>query len=339
MIHGGDIYNNKVILDFSVNVNPLGMPESVKTALFNAVSEAHVYPDIESAELRKEMSAFLGVKEEALIFTNGASEGFMSIVHALKPKKVLMTAPSFYGYEYASNECEKTYYYLKEEDDFRLTADFLDALDEDVDMVFLCNPNNPTSSSVEGSLVKEILDKCESLGIYTVLDESFSFFCERDNSCIGLTREYKKLIIVSSFTKIFTIPGVRLGICINSDKETVSGIKSSLPEWNLSVFAQRAGMACVKEKEFIEKTRKTVKNERTFLDEGLNKLGIQTFGGEANFILIKTVPDLYERLIKREILIRDCSNFKGLDKGFFRLAVRSHKENEELLEILSEVLK
>ena len=148
--------------------------------------------------------------------------------------------------------------------------------------------------------------------------------------------QYSNLIIVRAFTKIFAIPGVRLGYLVSSNQEMLEKIQMHLPEWNLSWFAQEAGAACTKEVEFVEKTVEAVTIEREFLTEGLKKAGFQVFESKTNFILFYTEKELYEQLLNQGILIRDCSNFRGLTKGYYRVAVKSREENERLLKAIGE---
>ena len=337
MRHGGDIYNNKVNMDFSVNVNPLGIPDEIKTALEKALSECMNYPDINSDELSKRMSEFFGVRREGLIFGNGASELFVAIVNGLRPKGVLIPVPTFCGYEYAAVNADIMYYEMSEDNGFALDGAFLDKL-TDVDMVFLCNPNNPTGLTIDKELLADIITTCDSKDITVVLDESFSFFCGEDISLSHRVDEYKNLVIVKSLTKIFAIPGVRLGVAICGDEKKRERIGSALPEWNLSVFAQRAGEAGAGLKGFISDTVGIVKKERDYLCGALEKRGFGVILGEANYLLFYSEMALYDELLKRGVLIRDCADFKGLKDGFYRIAVRGHDENRSLMKMIDDIL-
>ena len=337
-IHGGDIYKNKVKFDFSVNVNPLGIPKGVEDALHQAVERCLEYPDIQAFELKEAVAKQLAVPKEYLLFGNGASEVFMGIMHALKPRKVLIPVPSFYGYQYVAEaiESEIRYFSMEKENSFLLGKKLLEALTEDIDVLFLANPNNPTGKRLERDYLREVLAICREKGIYVVLDECFISFCEGDVSLVSEIEEYPNLLLVQAFTKLYAIPGVRLGFLISSNKILLQKIARQLPEWNLSVFAQEAGIACVKEKAFVKQTVEYVKKERAFLTEQLQKMGLEVFDGEGNFILVYTEKPLYELLLERGILIRDCQNFKGLTKGYYRIAVKSREENKILLREIGE---
>ncbi|MDE6213801.1 MAG: aminotransferase class I/II-fold pyridoxal phosphate-dependent enzyme [Lachnospiraceae bacterium] len=332
-IHGGDIYRNRVKLDFSINVNPLGVPDSVKDALYRAVDRCDVYPDGEVEKLKNAVGGFLAVSKEYLLFGNGASELFMAAVHGIKPKKTVIPVPSFYGYEYAAKaaESEILFYETKEENSFCVTEELISVLTEDVDLLFLANPNNPDGSLRDRESVKVLLRHCKEKGIYMVLDESFIAFCGDGFSMLFEIEEFDNLLLVGSFTKIFSIPGVRLGYLVCKNQRLLAEIAGQLPEWNLSCFAQEAGCICAEQTEFIRQTEQYITKERQFLEEGLREKGFVVFPSKANFILLYSEEPLYERLLKKGILIRDCSNFRGLHQGFYRIAVRSRKENKILL--------
>lgn len=338
-IHGGDIYRNHVKADFSVNVNPLGIPEAVKAALYEAVDNCSQYPDISAEKLKKAVSNMLHVPKENLLFGNGASELFMAIIHGIKPKKTVIPVPSFYGYEYAAKAAdgEIIYYETKEEHGFCLQKDFLSVLTEDVDLLFLANPNNPAGNLMSQKEFIHVLEHCRSKEIYVVLDECFIEFCDKQSSMLQKIEMFPNLILVRAFTKIFAIPGVRLGYLVGRNPLLLEKINRQLPEWNLSGFAQAAGCECAMQTAFIEKTAAYIERERQFLESGLKQAGCQVFSGKANFLLIYCEQPLYDRLLEKGILIRDCENFRGLSKGFYRIAVKSRKENETLLKVIGEI--
>ncbi|MBD5550422.1 MAG: aminotransferase class I/II-fold pyridoxal phosphate-dependent enzyme [Lachnospiraceae bacterium] len=331
-IHGGDVYRNHVDIDFSINVNPLGTPECVKEALHRAVEMCGKYPDIEAERLGETVSMFLGVSGEYLLFGNGASELFMAIVHAIKPKKVVIPVPSFYGYEYAAKsvDSEIIYYEMNQKNHFCVKEDINCMLTKDVDLLFLANPGNPIGNLIDKEMMKELLLHCRDKGIYVVVDECFIDFCGNRFSLLSEIEKSEHLILVRAFTKIFSIPGVRLGYLVCKSKAVRTQIVDQLPEWNLSCFAQEAGCICAKQAEFIAETVNYIEKERQFMEEELRRKGFQTFPSVSNFITFYSDIPLYERLLEKGILIRDCSNFRGLGKGFYRIAVKSRKENEIL---------
>lgn len=344
MVHGGDIYRNSVTLDFSVNVNPLGMPEGVKQALLEAIEVCNQYPDIRQQELKTEVGKLHEVLPEHILFGNGASELFMAIVHTLKPKKTVIPIPSFYGYEHAAKACESEicYYEMQhlasEEEVFCMEEELFQNLDASVDLLFLANPNNPVGGIVSKEWMERLFTHCRKQGIYVILDECFADFCGQEVSLLTRYVEFPNVIWVRAFTKIFSIPGVRIGYLINGDEKLLKRIERQLPEWNLSTFAQKAGIACAREKDFINQTREYVEAEGHFLAQELERMGLQVYPYVANFLLVYTEAPLYEKLLEKGILIRDCSNFRGLSKGYYRIAIKIREENQQLLTGIGEIL-
>lgn len=338
-IHGGDIYRNRVSMDFSVNVNPLGIPQTVKRAVQEAIEDCGRYPDITAEKLLLAVGKMHGVPTEHLLLGNGASEILMAVVHGLLPSKTVIPVPSFYGYEYAAGAAngEIVYYSVKEEDNFCLSKDLYAVLTTDVKLLFLANPGNPTGNLIGKAALKRILSHCQAQGIYVVIDECFIEFCSGDNSVISEIDNFSNLILVRAFTKIFSIPGIRLGYLVCSNQEILRKISRHLPEWNLSCFAHAAGCACALETDYARRTAAFIRAERHLLAEGLAQSGCKVYPSEANFVLCYSQEPLYERLLERGILIRDCRNFRGLCEGFYRIAVKGREENEKLLRVLQEI--
>ena len=339
-IHGGDIYRNETELDFSVNVNPFGIPEKVKSAMHEAIERCEHYPDIENTELISKISKKYRISEENILPGNGASELFAAIVHALRPEKILLPVPSFYGYEKAAEaaEADIIYYKMKEEDGFCLTEDILLELTEDVDLLFLADPNNPVGNVLDDTLLDKICEKCRENNITVVLDECFieftkkAGFFERHD-----LKEYQNVIVVKAFTKLYAIPGVRLGFLFCGNRELTDRIKLHLPEWNISTIAQAAGAAALEEEEYCHRTIEFIEKERAWLKEALSQAGITVYPGEADFLLLRSKRALYSDLLQKKILIRDCRNYKGLTDGYYRIAVKSRQENEKLIAALREL--
>lgn len=372
--HGGDIYENEVEYDFSVNVNPLGMPKMARNALMDAVDQTVSYPDLYSRDLvqeinkkiSKEYNLDLSNPFSQVILGNGASEIFMAVARAIKPDKILIPCPSFFGYQHVAKAmgCQVEFFQLKEELGYGFHGEILEKMNQNVDMMFIANPNNPTGSMINENLLKKILARAFEKKIYIVLDECFIEFVKEGKSLMKELYKYPYLIIVRAFTKIYGMPGVRLGYCVVSDEKLGGKIKCQLPEWNVSVFAQEAGVASLRDEFFIEKTKEYVAAERGFLVNGIERirkkyspvlqdesdndvksgidflknLDIRTIEGVANFIMLKTEIPLYELMLEKKILIRKCDNYIGIGEGYYRIAVRTHKENEHFLEVLERII-
>ena len=328
--HGGDIYRNSVRLDFSVNTNPLGINEKVKNAVLSSVDSFGVYPDTEYTALRKAIAEHEGVDAENVVCSNGAAEMIFAVVRAVMPKRALLIAPTFSEYERAlkSVGCEIEYYTLLEENGFCIESDFLERL-TGIDMVFVCNPNNPTGNITEKSIMERAADICAENNIICVVDECF----------MDLAQGYSmkgRLPVIKAFTKTYAMAGLRLGYMIG-DTKFCRDIKKQLPMWNVSAVAQAAGLAALGDEEYLIKSREIIKTEREYLSTELKKIGFKVFKSETNFILIKGARGIDQALLDRGILVRCCDNFRGLDGSFYRIAVKTHGENAELIRELGDI--
>lgn len=335
-MHGGDIYRHKVNIDFSVNVNPLGIPIEVKEAMHKAVDYCGAYPDYICEHLINGLADELGIQTSGVVLGNGASELISWIIKIINPQKVVLPVPSFLGYERALGS-EFVRYTLKQENNFRLDEGILEQLQSDVDMLILTNPNNPTGALIEDKLMDKILDKAMENDIYVLVDECFMGFCEdgKRHSLVSKLNKYRRLIIIDAFTKLYAVPGIRLGYMLCADMTFADKMRRNMPEWNISTFAQAAGLAVLKmknRKSYLEDTLAVVGSERKYLMEGLTASGYRVCPSDANFVLFYSKDTgLYEALLTENILIRDCSDYAGLCKGWYRAAVKKHSENVALL--------
>ncbi len=388
MLHGGEIYDKEIELDFSVSLNPCGCPDEVKRALSGAICDVDKYPDMNQRKFREAVAraesglisrsvSNAGSADEILpdniIGGNGASELLAAIVNMLRPKKALLPVPSFYGYVHALEmvkECKVVTYKL-EDKEFELDEEFADEITGDIDLVILGNPNNPTGKCIKKEALEAVLKKCRETGSALVVDECFFRLSDQGNnremhtsagddqvvSARTYLGSYDNLYVVDAYTKLFSIPGVRVGFCL-SQPENIERLRKFLPEWNMSAFAQDAGIACAEviseacdsrdasneavkdiSKDFMNSTFDLIKTEREYLASELRKLRLQVFESDTNFLLIR-IPENYENiftlLLSNHILIRNCSNFDGLKNGFYRIAVKDHESNKRLTDALSE---
>lgn len=337
-IHGGDIYRHKNAVDFSANCNPFGTPESVKKAVSEAMNQVRHYPDVRCESLKAAISAYEGVSPEQVICGNGAADLIFSLILAVKPKKALLPAPTFAEYEQALEtvDCEIQRYILKEENGFTVQEDFLSHITEDTDMVFLCNPNNPTGVLMSHEFLEKVLDRCRLTGSLLVLDECFVDFVEEPEKHTMKSRlsECEKLFLLKAFTKRYAMAGVRLGYGLCSHKGLLQKMERVTQPWNVSTLAQAAGVAALSEKEYVERTMEMIHRERKFLIGQMKQMGYEVFSSCANYIFFRGPEDLYDKCLEKGILLRDCSNYYGLKKGYYRTAVRLPEENKKLLKVL-----
>ena len=340
--HGGDIYSRPVRLDFSANVNPFGTPEAVKAAVRAAAESLSFYPDPYCGPLREKLAAVNGVNRGQVICGNGAAELIYQFTGALQPKKSLLPAPSFADYESALRAagCEPTFYPLRRADGFLLTEDILPAIGPDVDLLMLCSPNNPTGRSVEKGLLLKILDRCRENGTWLFLDECFFELTDEDRafSLVSHLQEGDKVFLLRAFTKAYGMAGLRLGYGLCKRRALLEDMGRLSQPWNVSTVAQAAGLSALDCPQWPQKARELFRTEKPFLQEKLTALGLDVLPGDGNFLFFSGPPELYERLLDRGVLIRDCSNYRGLCPGDCRVAVRTHPENEELLWAVKEAL-
>ncbi len=338
-IHGGDVYRYKNALDFSSNMNPLGTPESVIRAAAESISLISNYPDVRQEELISGIADWEGVPKEWIFCGNGAAEVIFTLVHALKPKKALLTAPTFAEYEQAlrAENTEISFHDLKEGKGFLPDEDLLSDITEETDLVFLCNPNNPTGALVEPSLMDRILEKCRETDTFLVIDECFQDFIsdpERYTRKEDL-KTNQKLFLLKAFTKRYAMAGIRLGYGLTSNNMLLERMHDCVQPWNVSIPAQAGGVAALKETAYLEEGRNLVFEEQVYLKEGLKQLGFKVYDSKANYIFFHGPAGLVEKAWESGILIRDCSNYRGLEEGYYRVAVRRREENEKLLKALA----
>lgn len=344
-VHGGDVYSfercyHRAPIDFSVNINPLGMPEEALVAYRKAEKDLSLYPDPVCRSLVQKLAEFDDIMEGAYLCGNGAADLIYRMVYAAQPKKALLTAPAFSEYERALKavDAEIDFHPLLEEDGFALTEAILPQI-AGHDILILCNPNNPTGTVTGKKLMTQILKECNKQECLLCIDECFmDFVQERVTMKKECYENTAYLIILKAFTKTYAMPGLRLGYCISHNRELLYRMSLCGPFWNVSVPALACGEAALNDKTFLRKTRSFLKEERRRLIDRVTKLGATVYGSKANYIFFRH-PDenLYQKLCERGFLIRDCANFRGLEKGYYRIAVRTEEENEALLVAMRQI--
>lgn len=339
--HGGDVYAGKIELDFSANTNPFGTPRCVKEAVSACASELSRYPDPYCRELVSAIARFENVPERFVLCGAGAAELIYSYCEALKPRKAVELAPTFSEYSLALENagCEIVRHFLREDEGFSVTEELIGLLlRERPDALFLCDPNNPTGKLISPDLKLRIIAVCAENGIRILADECFADLASGGMSLIPSLDKLPNVAVLRAFTKSFGMAGLRLGHCLSSDAALLEKMSRAVQPWNVSTAAQRAGAAALSDPGFIEKARLLIENERPKLISFFRSMGLEVFDSDANFILFRAGTDLGERLKKRGILIRDCSNFPGLSGGFYRIAVKLPDENERLKDAVKECL-
>lgn len=395
--HGGDIYSNKVSIDYSANINPLGLPQGVKEELARCIKEqvCCVYPDSRCTDLVNALADYHKVSCDWVICGNGAADLIFGLAFALKPEKALLLAPSFLEYEQALKAagCEISLFYLKEENGYCLDVDELcqiiekssfdlasadpakisclekdrsvSAASKGWDILFLCNPNNPTGIAVKKEQVLKLAETCERTNTFLVVDECFGEFLDEPEaySIIPFLEKFPHVFVLKAFTKIYAMAGMRLGYALCSSGEVLTRISQVRQPWSVSGLAQKAGIAALKETEYVLKTRKMIHEQRNKMEAALEELGYIVYPSQANYIFFKErilqeaavksteqenktgqeqkgagkeTAGLYDRMLKQGVLIRSCSNYPGLDASCYRICVKTEEENREFLHKLSQ---
>lgn len=340
--HGGDIYAEPIDLDFSANTNPYGTPEGIQEAIRKASGLLHHYPDPYCRKLIRAISEFEQLPSDFILCGNGAAELIYSYCTAIHAKKALEPVPTFseYALGLSKTGCEITTFPLKQENGFQLTEDFLSCLLEtSPDVVFLCNPNNPTGRCADQNLLKAILEATRERQIRLFVDECFLDLTEGIQSLKSYLAEYPNLFLLKAFTKSYGMAGVRLGYGLCSDSDLLRVMSQTVQPWNVSTLAQEAGTAALKEQDFLNKTKETIRKERTYLTKELSGMGFFVCPSSTNYLLFQGPLNLPSALKPYRIAIRDCSHDIGLSKGWYRIAVRLHDENTQLLAAIRRIIK
>ena len=341
--HGGEVYSHPVLLDFSANINPLGTPEGVERAVMASLPLLFQYPDPYCRELVAAIARHEGVGEDTILCGNGAAELIFALCSALKPKKALLPVPSFSEYRSALSSvgCSVEYYPLKQEADFVLTEDFLPVLEKfDGQMLMLCNPNNPTGQVIPPALLEKIALLCREKQIFLFVDECFLDLTQGGGglSLKGMLGEFPDLLLLRAFTKSYGMAGLRLGYCLCGNPQVLHRMGLCTQAWNVSTPAQLAGVAALQEGEFLRRANEMIQKERPRMARALESLGLRVIPSQVNFLLFRGPRALGEGLLARGIQIRDCSNYPGLEPGWYRTAVKLPQQNQLLLDAIKEVV-
>lgn len=352
--HGSDlekieqIYGIKKeeITSFSANVNPLGISPLLRKALADHIDAISTYPDREYTSLRRCLSAYTGASPDHIIVGNGSTELISLFIQITHPKKALILGPTYSEYEREISLCGGTtvYYPLREEADFALDVhDFTERLDQTLDLVVICNPNNPTSSSIPRSDMRHILDVCKQYDIYVMVDETYVEFADNmaELTAVPLTNYYNNIVILRGTSKFFAAPGLRLGYAVTGNRDLIKSINTRKNPWTINSLAVIAGETMFTDSAYIKETKSLISSERARLCKLFNKNpDFKVYDPSANFVLVRilredlTSQDLFDRAIRQKMMIRDCSTFPFLDNKYIRLCFMRPEDNDRLIRCL-----
>lgn len=350
--HGGNLQEaarlfglpQEAFIDFSANINPLGPSPQVWPALQAALPRIVHYPCPEGRELKEKLAGHLGVPVEQLVLGNGGAELIYALTNFFAPGRVVVSSPTFGEYGRGILHPPMVRIKLDAGKNFALEPAPFEKLVQAGDLIFIGNPNNPTGVLTPREVVLQLASLAGDRGATLVVDEAFMDFVEHDQSVVRGVSSHTSLVVVGSLTKVFAIPGLRLGYLVAA-KELARNLEQALPPWRVNALAQAAGLASLADSEHLAATRRIVARERQFLAERLQHLGFSVFPGQANFLLLHgralgvTGEALQGFLGPKGVLIRLCHSFDHLDEYFIRIAVRGRQENEKLVSLIRDFLR
>ena len=337
--HGGDTFGHPGALDFSANINPFGMPEPVRAAVLRSIDAAEVYPDPFCRALKKALAEKNGLDPDSLLFGSGAAELIYQFAYSLpRDLKAAVVCPAFSEYEAALKAAGVPVQPLElpPEKDFAPDEDLLLLDPSGCSALIVCSPANPTGLSLKAGLLEALAERYPAV----LCDLSFLELSDHpeEYDIPVLAARHPNIVFLFSFTKSFAVPGLRLGYAVCSDAARLRKMSEKTPCWNVSAAAQAAGLAALDCKDWLAGCTARIRRERERLRRELSACGLKVWNSEANFLFFSSKRPLAAALAEKGLLIRDCSNFRGLGEGYYRIAVRLPAENDRLIAAIKEVL-
>jgi threonine-phosphate decarboxylase len=349
---GGEIYSvmkkrgvsQDTLIDFSSSINPLGTPKNVILEIKRGLKNLIHYPDMNATKLREELGKAYNIDPQSIICGNGCTELIHLIPRTMGFKRVLIVQPTFSDYERACRiarpDCITTYYILDRKNDFDVEPEVLinNSIRNDVEAVFMCNPNNPTGRLLPYDDLTEIAQALRKQKVYFIVDESFIDFSS-GKSLADTVEMNPYLIVLKSLTKFYALAGFRLGYGI-FPVHIAKMLRECKEPWTVSTLAQVASIAALNESDFKARATKLINGQKRVLEKGFKDLGIEYIPSHANYYLLLTsdATKITEQLESKGILVKGCSNFKGLDHRYLRVSVKSPRDNKILLKYMKELL-
>ena len=353
MAHGGNFsefarrYQKKEcdIIDFSSSINPLGLPESLNSVYQNSMDDLSRYPDPYAAPLRAKIAESFSCSQKHVVVGNGSMGVLEVAVRVLAPQRaypphVLLVEPCFSEYRRLA-ELQKAHIdtvALSSEDHFKFPLKEIIKSLTAKDVLILGHPNNPTGTSLSREGLCQLLNAAEQENVWVLVDEAFSDWAP-DISMASKVSELGRLVVVRSLTKFFALAGIRSGYALGP-KSVINEMMKHMGPWTCNRLAQKLSIAALRDHAFQDESRRWLMRERSWFYDALQQLQIlQPFQSSANFLLIQSRVSLdgfFDFLGKRGVFVRPCQNFNGLDKSYFRVAVRTRWENKLLLSVLEE---
>lgn len=339
----------EAIVNFAGNVNPLGLPASVKEAVATHADLFSSYPDREYLSLRNVLSNYCDVPADYILPGNGSSELIALLIEARAPKHTLILGPTYseYSRELTFSGSTQDYYHLQETSDFRPDLDDLfHTLSDGYDFLIICNPNNPTSSAIFRDELKELLAFCKRKNIFVMIDETYVEFAPDISAitAVPLTKQFSNLMVLRGVSKFYAAPGMRFGYGITGNSEFLKTMREKQIPWSLNSLGAFAGEMLFQDHDYYQQTRNLILSERQKMYETIKKLPtFKIYPAYANFLLVKILKDgitsfdVFERCIQKGLMIRDCSSFQCLEGEYVRFCIQMPEENQRLLDLLQTI--
>ena len=348
--HGGNVAfesGREASIDLSANMNPLGMPIGVPQAIMQAIPQSEYYPDSASTLLRAKIAEFEQVDPAHILCGNGASDLIFRLPRATNAQKVMVCAPSFSDYQRAAiaGGAQIIHYPLMPQQGLTLDDGIIAAvLAHKPQLVFICNPNNPTGLLTPPALIQRLLQACQSINATLAVDECFLDFTTQRQAYTSkqFLPTHQNLVIIKAFTKIFALPGIRLGYVLTANRALINSLNFHGTDWAVSNLAQAAGIAALHGAHaYIEQSVDYVTKARTRLAHKLNTLGYTVFPSQANYLFLQNPYPINLRtaLDTQSIRIRACANYPGLNNTYYRIAVPKAIDEKTVFTALDHVSK
>lgn len=329
--HGG-IKNNTI--DFSVNLNPLIEEVVIKNLVCKHYKKAINYPEQRGETLVNLISEKYKISVSNIVLGNGSIEIFYALPKVLNVSRVITLEPTFCEYRYIANINNVEYEPLLWDKNLNWDFNHLRKNLKKGDLLFICNPNNPTGDIFHKEDILSLLDT----SAYIVVDEAFMDFTNVDQSVLSEVFKFENLIVVRSLTKIFSIAGLRVGFCVAS-KKIINELKKVLPLWNVNGIALAVAEQLLKRDDIISQTKDYIEKEKRYFLKELSNLNLfKIHNTYANFFLAQSekTGDFIDFLAKHNVSVRDFRGFYGLNENYFRFAIKRKGENRLLVSLFKE---
>jgi threonine-phosphate decarboxylase len=336
-VHGGSPSDG--VLDFSASINPLGPPRAALEAYHGSVVTISSYPPVHSQHLEAALARWLGVEAERILAGNGSTQLIYLLARVLKPRLPVIVTPTFS--EIANSLIIKGIapraLNTTSDCNFQLYPEAaIQCLRDGADAIFIGRPNSPTGTMLTMAEAVSIAHECERRDSWCVFDEAFIDFVQDARSVVEFVEKNRKVIVLRSLTKIFAIPGLRVG-CLVGDPDVVRRLRNAIEPWSVNVIADHVTRSCLEVAEgFVRETRDFVSAERSRVNAELSQLrGIRVFPSVANFLMVEAErepsPGAFgKHMLEHRIGVRDLRDLPGCRTGLYRIGIRSRPDNDRL---------